>query len=69
MTNVKIGEYQVGDKLYIDYSEDNSNNQYIEIRSIVDMEVVIFLDEKNNYKMETIHYFNVLCKNGNYSLL
>jgi len=62
MTNVKIGEYQVGDQLYIDYSEDNPNNQYIEIRAIVDMEVVVFLDEKNNYKMETIHYFNVLCR-------
>ena len=62
MVNVKIGEFKVGDKLFIDYSEDNPNNKHIEIRAIVDMEVVIYLDEKNNYHMEPIHYFNVLCR-------
>jgi hypothetical protein len=62
MVNVKMGEFNVGDKLFIYYSENNPNNKYIEIRAIVDMEVVIYLDEKNNYHMEPIKYFNVLCR-------
>jgi hypothetical protein len=65
MVNVKIGEFKVGDKLFIDYSEDNPNNKHIEIRAIVDMEVVIFIDNNQNYFIEKISYFNLLCKFGN----
>jgi hypothetical protein len=50
-------------KPFIDWVKHfRPNNKHIEIRAIVDMEVVIYLDEKNNYHMEPIHYFNVLCR-------
>lgn len=62
MEFVKIGEFKVGDNLRIFYDDNNPNNRDIQIRAIVDMEVVIYLDEKNNYHMEPIHYFNVLCR-------
>ena len=62
MEFVKIGEFKVGDNLRIFYGDNNPNNRDIQIRAIVDMEVVIYLDEKNNYHMEPIHYFNVLCR-------
>lgn len=65
MTNVKIGEFKVGDKLIIDYGDNNVNNKNIEIRSIVDMQIVVYIDESNNYKLETISYFNLLCRYGN----
>ena len=62
MEFVKIGEFKVGDNLRIFYDDNNPNNRDIQIRAIVDMKVVIYLDEKNSYHMEPIHYFNVLCR-------
>jgi hypothetical protein len=65
MERVKIGEYKVGDNLIIDFGENNPNNKEVQVRAIVDMEVVILLDKNQNYLMETIKYMNLLCKFGN----
>jgi hypothetical protein len=65
MEFVKIGEFKVGDNLRIFYGDNNPNNRDIQIRAIVDMEVVIFIDNNQNYFIEKISYFNLLCKFGN----
>jgi len=65
MERVKIGEYKVGDNLIIDFGENNPNNKEVQVRAIVDMEVVILLDKNQNYLMETVKYMNLLCRFGN----
>jgi hypothetical protein len=65
MDKVKIGEYKVGDNLIIDFGENNPNNKEVQVRAIVDMEVVILLDKNQNYLMETVKYMNILCRFGN----
>ncbi len=65
MEKVKIGDYKVGDNLIIDFGEDNPNNKEVQVRGIVDMEVVILLDKNQNYLMETVKYMNILCRFGN----
>ena len=65
MEKVKIGDYKVGDNLIIDFGEDNPNNKEVQVRGLVDMEVVILLDKNQNYLMETIKYMNILCRFGN----
>lgn len=65
MELVEIGDYKVGDNLIIDFGEDNPNNKKVQIRGIIDMEVVILLDKNQNYLMETIKYINLLCRFGN----
>ena len=65
MEKVKIGDYKVGDNLINDFGEDNPNNKEVQVRGIVDMEVVILLDKNQNYLMETIKYMNILCRFGN----
>ncbi len=65
MEKVKIGDYKVGDNLIIDFGEDNPNNKEVQVRGIVDMEVVILLDKNQNYLMETVKYMNLLCRFGN----
>ena len=65
MEKVRIGEYKIGDNLIIDFGEDNPNNKEVQVRGIVDMEVVILLDKNQNYLMETIKYMNILCRFGN----
>ena len=65
MEKVKIGDYKVGDNLIIDFGEDNPNNKEVQVRGIIDMEVVILLDKNQNYLMETIKYMNILCRFGN----
>jgi hypothetical protein len=65
MEIVKIGEYKVGDELIIDFGDNNPNNKEVQVRAIVDMEVVILLDKNQNYLMEKIKYMNLLCKFGN----
>ena len=59
MEKVKIGEYKIGDDLIIDFGEDNPNNKEVQVRAIVDMEVVILQDKNQNYLMETVKYMNV----------
>ena len=49
MEKVKIGDFKVGDNLFIDYGEDNPNNKEVQVRAIVDMEIVILLDVNQNY--------------------
>ena len=65
MEKVKIGEFKVGDNLIIDFGDDNPNNKEVQVRAIVDMEVVILIDKNQNYLMETIKYMNLLCRFGN----
>lgn len=65
MDKVKIGEYKVGDNLIIDFGEDNPNNKEVQVRAIVDMEVVILLDKNEKYFLETVKYMNLLCRFGN----
>lgn len=65
MEKVNIGEYNVGDKLSIIYDENNPNNKDIEIRAIVDMEVVVYIDNNNQYYIDTVKYFNLLCRYNN----
>lgn len=65
MEKVKIGEYKIGDDLIIDFGEDNPNNKEVQVRAIVDMEVVILQDKNQNYLMETVKYMNLLCRFGN----
>lgn len=65
MELVEIGDYKVGDNLIIDFGEDNPNNKEVQVRGIVDMEVVILLDKNQNYLMETVKYMNILCRFGN----
>jgi len=65
MEKVKIGEFKVGDNLIIDFGDDNPNNKEVQVRGIVDMEVVILLDKNQNYLMETVKYMNLLCRFGN----
>ena len=60
MELVEIGDYKVGDNLIIDFGEDNPNNKEVQVRGIIDMEVVILLDKNQNYLMETIKYINLL---------
>ena len=49
MEQIKIGEYKVGDDVLIFYGEDNPNNKEVQIRAIIDMEVVVLQDENQNY--------------------
>ena len=65
MEKVKIGEFKVGDNLIIDFGDNNPNNKEVQVRAIVDMEVVILLDKNQNYLMEKIKYMNLLCRFGN----
>lgn len=65
MELVKIGDFKVGDNLFIDYGEENPNNKEVQVRAIVDMEVVILIDKNQNYLMETVKYMNLLCRFGN----
>ena len=65
MERVKIGEFKVGDNLIIDFGDDNPNNKEVQVRAIVDMEVVILIDKNQNYLMETVKYMNLLCRFGN----
>jgi hypothetical protein len=65
MELVEIGDYKVGDNLIIDFGEKNPNNKEVQVRAIIDMEVVILIDKNQNYLMETIKYMNLLCKFGN----
>jgi len=65
MEKVKIGEFKVGDNLIIDFGENNPNNKEVQVRAIIDMEVVILMDKNQNYLMETVKYMNLLCKFGN----
>ena len=65
MERVKIGEFKVGDNLIIDFGENNPNNKEVQVRAIIDMEVVILMDKNQNYLMETIKYMNLLCRFGN----
>ena len=65
MEKVKIGEFKVGDNLIIDFGENNPNNKEVQVRAIIDMEVVILIDKNQNYLMETIKYMNLLCRFGN----
>ena len=65
MEKVKIGEFKVGDNLIIDFGEKNPNNKEVQVRAIIDMEVVILIDKNQNYLMETIKYMNLLCRFGN----
>jgi hypothetical protein len=65
MEKVKIGDFRVGDNLIIDFGEDNPNNKEVQVRAIVDMEVVILLDKNQKYLMETVKYMNLLCRFGN----
>ena len=65
MELVEIGDYKVGDNLIIDFGENNPNNKQVQVRAIVDMEVVVMIDQDENYLMETIKYMNLLCKFGN----
>jgi hypothetical protein len=65
MERVKIGEYKIGDNLIIEFGENNPNNKEVQVRAIVDMEVVILLDKNQNYLMETVKYMNLLCRFGN----
>lgn len=65
MEKVKIGEFKVGDNLIIDFGENNPNNKEVQVRAIIDMEVVILVDKNQNYLMETVKYMNLLCRFGN----
>ena len=65
MEQIKIGEYKVGDDVLIFYGEDNPNNKEVQIRAIVDMEVVVLQDENQNYFLESVKYMNLLCRFGN----
>jgi len=65
MERVKIGEFKVGDNLIIDFGENNPNNKEVQVRAIIDMEVVILMDKNQNYLMETVKYMNLLCRFGN----
>jgi len=65
MEKVKIGEFKVGDNLIIDFGDDNPNNKDVQVRAIIDMEVVILMDKNQNYLMETVKYMNLLCRFGN----
>jgi hypothetical protein len=65
MEKVKIGEFKVGDNLIIDFGDDNPNNKEVQVRAIIDMEVVILMDKNQNYLMETVKYMNLLCRFGN----
>lgn len=65
MEKVKIGEFKVGDNLIIDFGEKNPNNKEVQVRAIIDMEVVILIDRNQNYLMETVKYMNLLCRFGN----
>ncbi len=65
MEEVKIGEFKVGDNLIIDFGDDNPNNKEVQVRAIIDMEVVILMDKNQNYLMETVKYMNLLCRFGN----
>ena len=65
MEKVKIGEFKVGDNLIIDFGEKNPNNKEVQVRAIIDMEVVILMDKNQNYLMETVKYMNLLCRFGN----
>ena len=65
MEKVKIGEFKVGDNLIIDFGENNPNNKEVQVRAIIDMEVVILMDKNQNYLMETVKYMNLLCRFGN----
>lgn len=65
MEKVKIGEFVVGDNLIIDFGENNPNNKEVQVRAIIDMEVVILMDKNQNYLMETVKYMNLLCRFGN----
>lgn len=65
MERVKIGEFKVGDNLIIDFGENNPNNKEVQVRAIIDMEVVILIDKNQNYLMETVKYMNLLCRFGN----
>lgn len=65
MEKIKIGEYKVGEDVLIFYGEDNSNNKEVQIRAIVDMEVVVLQDKNQNYFLESVKYMNLLCKFGN----
>ena len=65
MERVKIGEFKVGDNLIIDFGDDNPNNKEVQVRAIIDMEVVILMDKNQNYLMETVKYMNLLCRFGN----
>ena len=65
MEKVKIGEYKIGDDLIIDFGEDNPNNKEVQVRAIVDMEVVVMVDKNQNYFLENVKYMNLLCRFGN----
>lgn len=65
MEKVKIGEFKVGYNLIIDFGENNPNNKEVQVRAIIDMEVVILMDKNQNYLMETVKYMNLLCRFGN----
>lgn len=65
MDKVKIGDFRVGDNLKIYYDENNPNNKDVQVRAIIDMEVVILLDNNQKYLMETVKYMNLLCRFGN----
>ena len=65
MEKVKIGEYKVGDNLSIDFGENNPNNKEVQVRAIVDMEVVVMVDKNQNYFLENVKYMNLLCRFGN----
>jgi hypothetical protein len=65
MEKVKIGDYKVGDDLIIDFGEDNPNNKEVQVRAIVDMEIVVLQDKNQNYFLNEVKYMNLLCKFGN----
>ena len=65
MDKVKIGDFRVGDNFKIYYDENNPNNNDVQVRAIIDMEVVILLDKNQKYLMETVKYMNLLCRFGN----
>jgi hypothetical protein len=65
MEQIKIGDYKVGDDLIIDFGEDNPNNKEVQVRAIVDMEIVVLQDKNQNYFLNEVKYMNLLCKFGN----
>lgn len=57
--------YSIGDKYELFYNTNNPNNKKFEIRAIIDNEVIVYLSDKGNYKMESIDWFDFNIENGN----
>ena len=57
---------KVDKKYEVYYNLGNLNNKRIEVRAIIDNEVVVYrILRTNNYRMENLHYFKMLYEGGN----